>query len=440
MRRDRSQLLSASSVSQNICIIEPVEALEWKLNTTIVLELRNSKKHLHAQRTAEPSKTSGYVKAKINIDRRANSCEKSRRLLSIPCAVCGDNSSGKHYGVYACDGCSGFFKRSIRKDRHYTCRQAQHSKAHAENKSSVICPVDKMRRNQCRHCRLQKCFQVRMNKDAVQHERGPRNSTLKKQQANAVTSPHSVSSHAASFPTSQYSSMMSSDIMRTLLKAEPNNVIKGKKGHCIEDILCDKKSEKNHYIEGGQKEKWVHESAARLLFLVVQWARQLPMFLGLPLRDQVYLLEESWSELFLLAAAQWPLLPRPLLHSTLASSLDDDAMETLRSLEEILERLRALRVDTNEYSCLKAICLFEAGTVGLSDPHSIEATQDRCQTALSDYIRAQYPTEGRKFGKLLLILAALRRINSKYVQEIFFEGTIGDVPVESLICDMVKDL
>ncbi|XP_077541875.1 nuclear receptor dissatisfaction isoform X2 [Haemaphysalis longicornis] len=96
--------------------------------------------------------------------------EKRDRLLDIPCRVCGDRSSGKHYGIYSCDGCSGFFKRSIHRNRVYTC------KAQGELKGK--CPIDKTHRNQCRACRLRRCFEASMNKD-VQHERGPRKPKLK---------------------------------------------------------------------------------------------------------------------------------------------------------------------------------------------------------------------------------------------------------------------
>lgn len=69
------------------------------------------------------------------------------------CRVCGDKASGKHYGVPSCDGCRGFFKRSIRRNLDYVCK---------ENNS---CIVDLNRRNQCQACRFRKCMEVKMNRD-----------------------------------------------------------------------------------------------------------------------------------------------------------------------------------------------------------------------------------------------------------------------------------
>ena len=73
----------------------------------------------------------------------------------ILCKVCGDRSSGKHYGVFTCDGCRGFFKRSVRRSLSYQCKE------------NGNCEVDVTRRNQCQACRLKKCFEVKMNKDGM---------------------------------------------------------------------------------------------------------------------------------------------------------------------------------------------------------------------------------------------------------------------------------
>ena len=71
----------------------------------------------------------------------------------VLCLVCGDRASGKHYGVQSCDGCRGFFKRSIRRNLDYVCKE------------NGNCVVDVARRNQCQACRFKKCLQVKMNKD-----------------------------------------------------------------------------------------------------------------------------------------------------------------------------------------------------------------------------------------------------------------------------------
>ncbi|XP_028168894.1 nuclear receptor subfamily 2 group E member 1-like [Ostrinia furnacalis] len=69
------------------------------------------------------------------------------------CRVCGDKASGKHYGVPSCDGCRGFFKRSIRRNLDYVCKE------------NGRCVVDVTRRNQCQACRFSKCLRVNMKKD-----------------------------------------------------------------------------------------------------------------------------------------------------------------------------------------------------------------------------------------------------------------------------------
>ncbi len=62
---------------------------------------------------------------------------------------------GRHYGANSCDGCKGFFRRSVRKSHMYTCRFKKN------------CVVDKDKRNQCRYCRLKKCFRAGMKKEGI---------------------------------------------------------------------------------------------------------------------------------------------------------------------------------------------------------------------------------------------------------------------------------
>lgn len=79
----------------------------------------------------------------------------------------------------SCEGCKGFFKRTVRKDLSYACREERN------------CTIDKRQRNRCQYCRYQKCLQCGMKREAVQEERQRGAKILPKQnddmaQANSV--------------------------------------------------------------------------------------------------------------------------------------------------------------------------------------------------------------------------------------------------------------
>lgn len=79
------------------------------------------------------------------------------------------------------------------------------------------------------------------------------------------------------------------------------------------------------------------------------------------------LLEEAWSELFLLCAIQWslpldscPLLSLPDLCPGIQGKSSYTSLD-LRLLQEVFSRFKALAVDPTEFACLKAVVLFKPG-------------------------------------------------------------------------------
>merc|ERR1719208_353266 len=82
-----------------------------------------------------------------------------QQLINSPCPVCTDKISGFHYGIFSCESCKGFFKRTVQNKKNYVClRGAQ-------------CPVSISTRKKCPACRFDKCLKTGMKLEAIREDR-----------------------------------------------------------------------------------------------------------------------------------------------------------------------------------------------------------------------------------------------------------------------------
>ena len=97
---------------------------------------------------------------------RDGNLEPTNRMIDedeqpMVCMICEDKATGLHYGIITCEGCKGFFKRTVQNKRVYTCVADGH------------CEINKAQRNRCQYCRFQKCLQRGMVLAAVREDRMP---------------------------------------------------------------------------------------------------------------------------------------------------------------------------------------------------------------------------------------------------------------------------
>ncbi|XP_067141210.1 retinoic acid receptor RXR-alpha-B-like isoform X2 [Centruroides vittatus] len=329
------------------------------------------------------------------------------------CSICGDRASGKHYGVYSCEGCKGFFKRTVRKDLSYACREDRN------------CVIDKRQRNRCQYCRYQKCLAMGMKREGFEDRIG----------STSQRSDHFMFKFCSKSKTVQEERQRNKEKYENEVESTSST----QSDMPIERILdAEKRVEpKNEEIETN--------AADRQLYQLVEWAKHIPHFTELPLEDQMILLKAGWNELLIAAfshrsinvkdgivLATGLVVHRNSAHSAGVGTIFD------RVLTELVAKMREMKMDKTELGCLRAIVLYNPEVKGLKYVQQVENLREKVYAALEDYCKQNYPDQPGRFAKLLLRLPALRSIGLKCLEHLFFFKLIGDTPIDSFLMSMLE--
>ncbi|XP_053115090.1 thyroid hormone receptor alpha isoform X1 [Hemicordylus capensis] len=327
------------------------------------------------------------------------------------CVVCGDKATGYHYRCITCEGCKGFFRRTIQKNLHptYSC------------KYDGSCIIDKITRNQCQLCRFKKCIAVGMAMDLVldDSKRVAKRKLIEENRERRRKEEMMKSLQHRPEPTAE-----EWELIQIATEAHRSTNAQGshwkqKRKFLPEDIG---QSPMASMPDGDKVDLEAFSEFTKIITpaitRVVDFAKKLPMFSELPCEDQIILLKGCCMEIMSLRAAVRydPESETLTLSGEMAvkrEQLKNGGLGVVSdAIFDLGKSLSAFNLDDTEVALLQAVLLMSSDRSGLICVDKIEKCQETYLLAFEHYINYRKHNIPHFWPKLLMKVTDLRMIGA----------------------------
>ncbi|XP_071822277.1 thyroid hormone receptor beta-like isoform X1 [Apostichopus japonicus] len=323
-----------------------------------------------------------------------------------PCVVCGDAATGYHYRCMTCEGCKGFFRRTIQKTLTYYCKWNEE------------CIIDKTTRNQCQQCRYKKCLAMGMAPDLVLNESQRKAKRRLIQENREKRSREELLRQSGLLFSSRLTEMEESLIQSIVLAHQETNQLYRRHSESSYGGDSDEPDAKRQ-----RTAKPIAEIMAPSIVKVVEFAKRIPGFKELDSQDQVLLLKSCCMEIMCLRMAQrYEAEEQKLVLSTgVKVSREELKGSGLNDLVEPIFDFAAglckLDLTDTEMALLAAVLLI-ADRPGLHNSQSVETLQDVLLGAFQHYVNVTRPKTPVHWAKILMKITDLRTISGRHTENI----------------------
>ncbi|XP_030282052.1 bile acid receptor isoform X3 [Sparus aurata] len=345
------------------------------------------------------------------------------------CVVCGDKASGYHYNALTCEGCKGFFRRSITKNAVYKC------------KSGGNCEMDMYMRRKCQECRLRKCKEMGMLAECLLTEIQCKSKRLRK---NTKTSPGQSTGDETEGADNTDNKQVTSTTRLSKEKVEITKeqqalvkvVVEAYNRHQIPQDVAKKLLQDQYSAE--ENFLLLTEMATSQVQVLVEFTKNIPGFLSLDREDQIALLKGSAVEAMFLRSAQVFSKKMPNGHTEVLeerirkSGISEEFMTPMFNFYKSIGELHMVE---EEQALLTTITILTPDRPYVKDQQAVERLQETILDVLRKMCVLQHPQDPQYFARLLGRLTELRTL-SHYHAEMLTSWRVNDHKFTPLLCEI----